>query len=336
MNRLSAVRIPAPLRLLCAATLGVTAALPLPATAAENYPTRPIRLVLRAPPGGADDLQARLLALQLNPVLGQQIVVDHRPGAGGLVAWEYMTKAPPDGYTLMLTASGLTSVRSLRPSVKIDPFNDYVWLSQVSSFGLIFTGHPSLPIRTLKDVIALARKRPGQLTYGSTGTGATPHLSFEYFKSTAGIDIPHVAYRGAAPMYLDLLSGRIELGTSTTASAVPHVTGGRLRGLGVTGPTRIAALPDVPTVAEAAGLPGFEFTGFYALIAPAGTPKDIVSTLSAAMMKAMAAPGFKERFRTTVSGMEPVANSPEEMLEIAKKDGAKVDKIVREAHIRAE
>lgn len=323
-------------RSLLVATAVAGSAVFLPAVAsAQGFPNKPIRLILRAPPGGADDIQARLLASQLTPLLGQQVVIDYRPGAGGLVAWEYMAKAPPDGYTIMLTASGLTSVRSLRPSVTIDPFRDYVWISQVSSFMLIFTGHPSLPVKNLKDVIALARKRPGELSYGSTGVGATPHLSFEYFKATAKVDIPHVPYRGAGPMFLDLVGGRLELGTSTPASAVPQVKAGRLHGLGVTGTSRLPELPDVPTVAEGAGLPGFEFTGFYAIIAPAGTPPDIVNTLSAAITKGMAPPAFREKFRAA-AGMEAVTTTPDEMLAIAKKDGEKVDKIVRGANIKAE
>jgi tripartite-type tricarboxylate transporter receptor subunit TctC len=308
-----------------------------PASAsAQGFPNKPLRMILRAPPGGADDIQARMLAAQLTPILGQQVVIDYRPGAGGLVAWEYVAKLPPDGYTIMLTASGLTSVRSLRPSVTIDPWRDFAWISQVSSFMLMFVAHPSLPVKNLKDLIQLARKRPGELSYGSTGVGATPHLAAEYFKSVAHIDSPHVPYRGAAPMFIDLLGGRLAWGTSTTASPVPHVKSGRLRALGVTGPKRLADLPDVPTVAEGAGLPGFEFTGFYAIIAPAGTPKEIVNTLSAAVAKAMSAPGFKERFTTAAPGMEPVATTPDELLEIAKKDGEKVDKIVRAAHIQAD
>lgn len=318
-----------------AAIVGVTALLSPASTLAQGFPSKPMRMILRAPPGGADDIQARLLAQQLTPILGQQVVIDYRPGAGGLVAWEYVAKLPPDGHTIMLTASGLTSVRSLRPSVTIDPWRDYVWISQVSSFMLIFTAHPSLPVKSLKDVIALARTRPGELTYGSTGVGATPHLSMEYFKATAKLSVPHVPYRGAGPMFLDLVGGRLELGTSTPASAVPQVKAGRLRGLGVTGTRRLPELPDVPTVAEGAGLPGFEFTGFYAIIAPAGTPPDIVNTLSAAMAKAMAAPGFKEKFRAA-AGMDPVTTTPEEMLAIAKRDGEKVDKIVRDANIKAD
>lgn len=312
-------------------------ALLLPADALAQWaPSKPMRLILRAPPGGADDIQARLLASQLTPILGQQVIIDYRPGAGGLVAWEYVAKLPPDGHTIMLTASGLTSVRSLRPSVTIDPFRDYAWISQVSTFMLMFTNHPSLPVKNLKDVIALARKRPGQLTYGSTGVGATPHMAMEYFKSTAKLDIPHVPYRGAGPMFLDLVGGRLELGTSTTASGVPQVKGGRLRGLAVTGPTRLSDLPDLPTVAESAGMPGFEFTGFYALIAPAGTPKQIVDALSAALQKAMAAPGFKDKFRVAAVGMEPVATSPEQTLAIAKKDGEITSKIIRDANIKTD
>ena len=319
------------------AALVTAVALLFPAAAlAQVYPNKPLRMILRAPPGGADDIQARLLAAQLTPLLGQQVVIDYRPGAGGLVAWEFMAKAPPDGYTVMLTASGLTSVRALRPDTTIDPWRDYVWVSQVSSFMLMFVAHPSLPVRNLKDLIALARKRPGQLSYGSTGTGATPHLAMEYFKAAAHLDIQHVPYRGAAPMFLDLFGGRLELGTSTTASPVPYVKSGRVRALGVTGPKRLPDLPEVPTVAESAGLPGFEFEGFYALIVPAGTPADIVNTLAAATAKAMLAPGFKDKFRTAAGGMEPIANTPAEMLTIAKKDGEKVDKIVRGANIKAE
>ncbi|MCC7486058.1 MAG: tripartite tricarboxylate transporter substrate binding protein [Burkholderiales bacterium] len=303
---------------------------------AETFPGKTVRLILRSPPGGADDIQARLLTSQLAPILGQQVVIDYRPGAGGLVAWEYIAKAPPDGYAIMLTASGLTSVRALRPSVTIDPWRDYAWISEVSTFMLAFTGHPSLPVKSLKDVIALARRRPGELTYGSTGVGATPHLSMEYFKAAARIDIAHVPYRGAGPMYVDLLGGRIELGTSTTGSAVTQVKSGRLRGLAVTGGKRLVEMPDIPTVAESAGIPGWEFTGFYAIIAPAGTPRDIVQTLSTAIARAIGAPGFKEKFRAAAPGMEAVATTPEAILDIARRDGEKVDRIIRDARIKAE
>lgn len=303
---------------------------------AQAFPSKPMRMVLRAPPGGADDIQARLLGAELTTLLGQQVVIDYKPGAGGLVAWEYMAKAPPDGYTMMLTASGLTSVRSLRPSTTIDPWRDYQWVSMVSTFMLMFSAHPSLPVKNLKDVIALAKKRPGELSYGSTGTGATPHLAMEYFKAATRTDMQHIPYRGAGPMWLDVFGGRIALATSTTASPVPYIKAGRLRALGVTGAKRLPELPEVPTVAEGAGLPGWEFEGFYAIIAPGGTPKDIVAQLSAAVNKAIAVPGFKDKFRAAAGGFEAVASTPEQLLDIAKKDGAKIDKIVRDADIKAE
>jgi tripartite-type tricarboxylate transporter receptor subunit TctC len=306
------------------------------AALAQSYPIKPLRLVLRAPPGGADDLQGRLIAPALGKALGQQVVIDYRPGAGGLVAWEYIAKSPPDGYTLMLTASGLGAIRSLRPDVSIDPWRDFAWVSQVSSFMLIMVAHPSLPVKTPKELIALAKKRPGQLTYGSTGIGATPHLAAEYFKSTARIDINHVPYKGGGAMFLDLMGGRIELGFSTTAGAVPHVRAGKMKALGVTGATRLADLPEVPTIAEGAGLPGFEFTGYYAIIVPAATPREIVATLAGALAKGMSAPGFREQFTKAVAGMEPVFNTPEQMLQVAKLDAAKVEPIVRAANIRAE
>lgn len=307
-----------------------------PSAIAQEFPSKPMRMVLRAPPGGADDMQARLLAPQLRQILGQQVIIDYRPGAGGLVAWDYMAKLPPDAHTIMLTASGLASIRSLRPSTTIDPWRDFTWISQVSSFMLIFTAHPSLPVKNIKDLISLAKKRPGELSYGSTGIGATPHLAAEYFKSEAKLNSPHIPYKGAAGMFLDLLGGRIEWGTSTTAGAIPHIKNGRLRALGVTGPKRLAELPDVPTIAEGAGLKDFEFTGFYAIVAPPNISKDIANKLSDAVIKVMSTPGFKDQFSNAVAGMEAVANTPAEMLEIAKKDSGKVEKIVRAANIKAE
>jgi tripartite-type tricarboxylate transporter receptor subunit TctC len=309
----------------------------LPATApAQDFPSKPLRLVLRAPPGGADDLQARLLTAHLRPVLGQNVVIEYKTGAGGFVAWEYMAKLPPDPHTIMLTASGLASVRSLRPGTTIDPFRDYTWLSQISSFMLVFTSTPALPVKDIKELIALARKRPGEVNYGSTGVGATPHLAAEYFKAAAKIDAPHIPYKGAGGMFLDLLGGRIGWGTSTPAAAVAHVKAGRLRGLGVTGPRRLAELPDVPTVAEGAGLKGFEFTGFYAMIAAPNIPKDAAARLADAINKVVSSPEFRDQFVKAVAGMEPVASTPAEILALAKQDAAKVEKIVRTANIKAE
>jgi tripartite-type tricarboxylate transporter receptor subunit TctC len=302
--------------------------------AAQGFPAKPLRLIVRAPPGGTDDLIARLVALQMSTVLGQQMIVDYRTGAGGLVAWEYVAKSPADGYTVLLAASGLAAIKSLRPDMPVDPWRDFAWVSQVANFMLVFAVHPSLPAKSVKELIALARSRPGQLSYGSSGVGATPHLAAEYFKSAARIDISHVPYKGAGPMYIDLMGGRIEMGSSVLGSALPHIRSGRLRALGVTGAARSSQLPEVPTVAEAA-LPGFEFTPFYALVVPSKTPREVVGALSGAVAKVMSAPDFREQF-IRVAGVDPAFNTPEQMLQLARKDAAVIDKIVRAANIKGE
>jgi tripartite-type tricarboxylate transporter receptor subunit TctC len=306
----------------------------LPASlVAQSFPTKSLRLVVRAPPGGTDDLLGRLLAQKLGETLGQQVVVDYRTGAGGLVAWEHVAKGPADGHTLLLAASGLGAVAALRPGVTIDPWRDFTWVSQVTNFQLVMAVHPSLPVKTPKELIALARKRPGQLSYGSSGVGATPHLSAEYFKALGKVDIVHVPYKGAGPMFVDLMGGRLEVGFSVVASVLPHVASGRLRAVGVTGAKRVAQLPDVQTIAEG-GLPGYEFTAFYALLVTSKTPRDIVARLAQATAKVVASPEYRERI--VAAAMEPVSNTPEQMLQLAKEDAAKIEKIARIANIKME
>ncbi|HUP94931.1 MAG TPA: tripartite tricarboxylate transporter substrate binding protein [Burkholderiales bacterium] len=300
---------------------------------AQTFPLKPLRLVLRAPPGGTDDLLGRLISLKMGEILGQQIIVDYRTGAGGLVAWEYIAKAPPDGYTVLLAASGLGAIKSLRPEATIDPWRDFTWVSQVVNYQLVLVAHPSVPAKTLKDLIALAHGKPGQMSYGSSGIGATPHLSAEYFKAAAKVNILHVPYKGAGPMYVDLMGGRIELAMAVSGSAIPHVKAGKIRALGVSGAKRVPQLPDVPTIAEG-GVPGYEFTAFYALLAPGGTPREIVARLADATAKTVASPEY--RTRVIDAGMEPVSNTPEQMLQAAKIDAAKIDKIVRTANIKPE
>ncbi|HYC45241.1 MAG TPA: tripartite tricarboxylate transporter substrate binding protein [Burkholderiales bacterium] len=297
---------------------------------AQSFPTKPLRLVLRSPPGGTDDLLGRLIALKMPESLGQQVIVDYRTGAGGLVAWEYIAKAPPDGYTLLLAASGLGAVRSLRPNATIDPWKDFAWVSQVVNYQLALVVHPSVPAKNVKELIALARARPGQLSYGSSGVGATPHLSAEYFKAAAKVNIVHVPYKGAGPMFLDLMSGRVETGFSVVASSIPHHKSGKLRILGTSGSKRVAQIPDVPTIGES--VPGYEFDAFYALLVPGGTPREIIQRLADATAKVVASPEYRQR--VIDGGMEPVSSSPEQMLKIAKLDAAKIDKIVRTANIK--
>ncbi len=301
---------------------------------AQGFPAKPLRLIVRAPPGGTDDLIARLIAPAIGKAVGQQVIVDYRTGAGGLVAWEYVAKQPPDGYTLMLAASGLAAVKSLRADISIDPFRDFGWVSQVTSFMLVVLVHPSLPARTQKELIALARSRPGQLSYGTSGVGATPHLAGEYFKAMAGVRINHVPYKGAGPMYLDLIGGRIEMGSAVLGSALPHIRSGRVRALGVSGAQRSPQVPEVPTIAEA-GLAGYAFEPFYALVVPARTPREIMGALADAIAKAMSPPEFREQF-VKIVGSEVVVNTPEQMLQVAKKEAELIDKIARAANIKEE
>ncbi len=301
---------------------------------AQSFPSKPLRLIVRAPPGGTDDLIARLISPAISKVVGHQVIVDYRPGAGGLVAWEYVAKQPPDGYTLLLAASGLAAIKSLRVEMPVDPFRDFGWVSQVTSFMLVLAVHPSLPTRTLNDLIALARSRPGQLSYGSSGVGATPHLAAEYFNAMAKVQINHVPYKGAGPMYLDLIAGRIEMGAAVLGSALPHIRSGRIRALGVSGAKRSPQLPAVPTIAEA-GLTGYEFEPFYALVVPARTPLEIMGALAEAVAKAMSPPEFRAQF-VKIVGSEVVFNTPEQMLQVAKKEAELIDKIVRAANIKAE
>jgi tripartite-type tricarboxylate transporter receptor subunit TctC len=304
------------------------------AAPAQSFPAKPLRLIVRAPPGGTDDLIARVIAPAIGKAVGQQVIVDYRVGAGGLVAWEYVAKQPPDGYTLLLAASGLAAIKSLRADMPVDPFRDFGWVSQVTSFMLTIVVHPSLPTRTVKELIALARNRPGQLSYGTSGVAATPHLAAEYFKAMAKVQINHVPYKGAGPMYLDLIGGRIEVGSAVLGSALPLIRDGRIRALGVSGAQRSPQLPNVPTIAEAA-LPGFEFEPFYALVVPARTPREIMGALAEAIAKAMSPPEFREQF-VRIVGSEAVFNTPEQMLQVAKKEAELIDKIVRTAGIKME
>jgi len=303
------------------------------AVAAQTFPTKPLRLILRAPPGGTDDLIGRLISLKMGEILGQPVIVDYRTGAGGLVAWQYVAQAAPDGYTFLLAASGLGAIKTLRPDATIDPWRDFAWISQVVNYQLVMLVHPSVPAKTTAELIALARSRPGQMSYGSTGIGATPHLAAEYFKAMAKVDITHVPYKGAAPMYIDILGGRLEMGFAVIGGALPHITSGKLRALGVSGAKRVPQAPQVATIAEG-GVRGYDLTAFYALLAPGRTPRDIVGRLADATAKVVASPEYRDRI--IGGGMEPISNTPEQMLELAKQDGAKIDRIVRTANIKIE
>jgi tripartite-type tricarboxylate transporter receptor subunit TctC len=261
------------------------------------------------------------------------VVVDNRSGAGGMVGWEYVAKSPPDGYTMLLSGGGLAAIKSLRPNAPVDPLRDYVWVSMVANYPLVLVIHPSVQAQNLRELIALAKAKPGTLNYGSSGVGATPHLAAEYFKSAADVDIVHVPYKGSTPVYADLMSGLVSMYFAVPASGTPYVKSGKLRAIAVTTSKRASLLPSVPTMAEA-GLPGYDISSYYALLVPAGTPRDIVNRLADATAKAVASPDFRDKI--IAAGSEPASSTPEELLQIVKDSAAKYDRIIKAANIKPE
>lgn len=298
---------------------------------AQGYPSKPVRYVVRAPPGGTDDLIARLMQPALSKTLGQSVVIEYKPGAGGLVAWEYLSKLPPDGHSMLLAASGLAAIKTLRKDATLDPFKDITWVSGVTDFMLVLLAHPSLPVKNVTELIAFAKKQKSPLSYGSSGIGATPHLNVEYFRAMAKIDLTHVPYKGAGPMYLDLISGRIEMGAAVLGAALPHIRGGKVRALGISGTKRSDLVPDVQTIGEA--LPGYVYEPFYAMVMAAGTPKEFLNGMADAMAKAMNAPEFRAQFYKLIAS-NVLTNRPDEMLAKARKEAELTERIVRTAGIK--
>lgn len=303
------------------------------ASFAQGYPSKPVRYIVRAPPGGTDDLIARLMQPALSKTLGQSVVIEYRPGAGGLVAWEYLSKLPPDGHSMLLAASGLAAIKTIRKDATLDPFKDITWVSGVTDFMLVMLAHPSLPVKNVTELIAFAKKQKSPLSYGSSGIGATPHLNAEYFRAVAKIGLTHVPYKGAGPMYLDLISGRIEMGTAVLGAALPHIRGGKVRALGVSGAKRSDLVPDVQTIGEA--LPGYVYEPFYAMVMAAGTPKELLNGMADAMAKAMNTPEFRAQFYKLVAS-QVLTNRPDEMLAKARKEAELTERIVRTAGITLE
>ncbi len=300
---------------------------------AQSYPVKPVRIIVAFVPGGGDDFHGRLVAQKLTEVLGQQVIVENRGGAGGFVGWEHVAKSAPDGYTLLLGGGSLTTVPSLRPNAPFDVLRDFTPISLISTFGLVLVAHPSVPAKSVKELIALARARPGKLNYASSGAGATPHLSAELFKSMAKLDIVHIPYKGSTPAYVDLMAGQIDMYFGVMAGALPHIRSGKVKALGVTAARRAASAPNVPTIAEA-GLPGYELTSWYALMGPGGMPADIVARLNSAVHKVIAMPDVRERLLN--AGSEPEVNTPEQMSALVKASVDKFGRIIRTAGIKVD
>lgn len=310
----------------------ILVALPLLANA-QRYPVKPVRMVIGFIPGGGDDYHARTMAQKMAELLAQQVLVDYRPGAGGVIGWDHVAKSPPDGYTLGMIGGSMTVAPSIYSKFPFDPVRDLAPISQITEHQLMLVVHPSVPAKTVTQLIALARARAGKMNYSSSGIGALPHLAGALFVSMAKVNVAHVPYRGGAQSLLDLISGQIDMTFGTIPSAHPHVKAGKARALGVSGHTRARMAPDVPTIAEA-GVPGYEIVSWYGIFAPGGTSPEIVAQLNAAVLKAIATTEVQERLHQV--GSEPTSGPPEKLAQRVKTDLVKFAEIVRIAGARAD
>lgn len=297
------------------------------ASHAQPYPARTIRLVHGYGVGTAVDVFSRPLALKLAETLGQQIVVDARPGATGTIAGEIVAKSAPDGYTLLAAPSSALGSTPHLQKLPFDPLRDYAPIAQIDEFYSVLVAHPSVPAKNAAELIALAKSRPGYLTFGSTGVGSGFHLNVEQFAMLAGIKLLHVPYRGGGSAAIaDLIAGRVDLMLDNPGVVKPLLDTGRIRAIGVTGPRRIAALPNVPTIAES-GLPGYESVGWHGWLAPAGTPKEIIAQLNAAIRKALATPEIKTLWNS--QGVDVVDTTPEQFGARMRADYDKYGRLIK-------
>ena len=313
------------------AALGIIAA--AAANAQTPYPAKPVRMVVPSSAGGGTDIIARIVAPRLSERLGQQVVIDNRPGAGTMIGNELVARAPGDGYTLLMGLSTLATNPIIHKKVTYNALTDFAPITLVMSAPNVLVVHPSLPVKTVKELIAFAKARPGQINYGSAGLGTNPHLCMELFLSMAGLKMVHIPYKGSAPAMIDLISGQVVTMTATMLTGMPHIRTGRLRPLGITGPRRNAALPDLPTVAEA-GVPGYEAVQWYGALAPATTPKDIVARLHRDMVAVLQTAEMKERF--AADGGDAVGNSSEEFARFIRSELEKWARVAKAAGIKPE
>jgi tripartite-type tricarboxylate transporter receptor subunit TctC len=276
---------------------------------AQNYPARTVRLVSPFPPGGSVDVVGRILAAKLSENLGQQVIVDNRSGASGIIGTELVAKAPPDGYTLLINTLPLVTNQFLMPQVPYDPIRDFEPISMVTSSPSLVTVHPSVPAHSIKELIALARSRPGQLNYSAAGVGTNPHIAGELFNLLAAVNIVAVQFKGGGPADIAAIAGEVAATFGNISQELGYVKDGRLRALAVTSTTRSPTLPDLPTVAEA-GVPGYEFLTWHGILAPKGTPKPIVNLLNGQLKKILTAPGEAKLWQDR--GLDVIASSPEE------------------------
>jgi tripartite-type tricarboxylate transporter receptor subunit TctC len=303
------------------------------AAAQAQYPAKPVRIVVPSSAGGGTDIVARIVSPKLSERLGQQIVIDDRPGAGTMIGGELVAKSPPDGYTLLMCVSTLATNPVIYRKVPYNALTDFAPVTLVLSAPNILVVHPSLPVKTVKELIWFAQARPGELNFASAGAGTGPHLSMELFMSMSGVKMVHIPYKGSAPAMIDLLSGQVTTMVATMLTGLPHVRSGRLRALGITGIKRIAAAHDIPTIAES-GVPGYEAVQWYGLVAPAKTPKDIIARLNADMVAILHSDEIKERF--AADGAEARPTTPDEFARYIRSETEKWVRVAKSAGIKQE
>ncbi|MGZ5092453.1 MAG: tripartite tricarboxylate transporter substrate binding protein [Burkholderiales bacterium] len=319
--------------IMSAAAVLVAASAAAHAQSSAPYPARPIRIVVPQSAGASTDLTARLIGQKLNVVLGQPVIVDNRPGAGSIIGTDLVAKATPDGYTLLVVASSITLNPTLHKDLPFDPVRDLAPITQLSSFPNVLVVHPAVPVKTVKDLIALAKAKPRDINYGSSGTGTGTHLSAELFKYMTGVEMVHVPYKGGGPAVQALLGGQVQLNFATIVSVLPHVRGGKLRAVAVTTAKRSPSAPDVPTIAES-GVPGYDHGPWNGFLAPAKTPRTVIGRLNEEVVRILQTPETRAVF--TNEGAEPVGNKPEEFGAIIRDETAKWAKVIRAAGIKAD
>lgn len=301
--------------------------------AAPDYPTKPIRIIVPQSPGASTDITARLVAQELNEAFKQPVIVDNRPGSSGIAGAELVARAAPDGYTLMVVASSFSINPALGRKLPYDSIRDFTTVTQLSKFPNMLAAHPSAPVKTLQDVIALAKAKPGQLSYASAGVATGTHMTAELLKFMTGIDILHVPYKGGGPAMTAAMGGQTPLVVSTSVGLLPHVRAGRLRAIAVTSAKRSAAAPDIPTFAES-GVPGYEHEPWNGMFGPAGIPKSVLAKVNAEVARILRSPEVKKVFER--DGADVVGNTPEQFSAVLKAEIAKWTKVARAAGIKAE
>ena len=314
--------------------VGTASAADTPISPNLLYPSKSIRFILGYPPGGASDAVARLLVAPLTARLGQQIVIDNRPGAGGNIAGEITARSAPDGYTWFLGNNGILATnQALYQKMPFDALRDFATVVLIATQPSVLVAHPSLPVKNVKDLIALARARSGQLNYASSGTGTAGHLAGELFKALANVSYQHIPYKGGGPAVIDVVSGQVQFMFATAASVIPHTRTARLRALAVTSAQRSPTVPDLPTIAESA-IAGFEALTWHGIVVPAATPQPVIAKINAEVNAALAATELKERLAT--QGVEARGGKPEEFAAFLRAEIPKWSKVVRDSGAKAD